>query len=57
MKKLTVRVPAGVLMPVTACGSGGHEFFGQLFEDAMSYILSCLEKQLSDDREEKQKPE
>ena len=26
---------------------GGHEFFGQPFEDAMGYILPYLEKQLN----------
>ena len=29
--------------------NGGHEFFGQPFEDAMSYILPYLEGQLSGD--------
>ena len=29
---------------------GGHEFFGQPFEDAMSYILPYLEGQLSGER-------
>ena len=31
---------------------GGHEFFGQPFEDAMSYILPYLEKQFHDIRPE-----
>ena len=30
---------------------GGHEFFGQPFEDAMGYILSYLEGQLDDSKE------
>ena len=32
--------------------NGGHEFFGQPFEDAMSYILPYLEKQVGENREE-----
>jgi len=31
---------------------GGHEFFGQPFEDAMGYILSYLEGQLDDSNKE-----
>ena len=27
--------------------NGRHEFFGQLFEDAMSYILPYLDRQLN----------
>ena len=30
---------------------GGHEFFGQPFEDAMSYILPYLDRQLNSDKE------
>lgn len=32
--------------------NGGHEFFGQPFEDAMSYILSYLDSQLNNEKAE-----
>ena len=36
---------------------GGHEFFGQPFEDAVSYILPYLEKQFNDGKSESREVE
>ena len=36
---------------------GGHEFFGQPFEDAMGYILPYLEGQINSDNEVSEKEE
>ena len=35
---------------------GGHEFFGQPFEDAMSYILPYLNRQVNESKEENPEP-
>ena len=37
--------------------NGGHEFFGQPFEDAMSYILTYLDTQLNSERTESEENE
>ena len=36
---------------------GGHEFFGQPFEEAMSYILPYLSRQLNDNNKEREETE
>ena len=37
--------------------NGGHEFFGQPFEDAMSYILRYLNAQLNNEKDESEETE